>query len=151
VASRKSEAEAFRTAYGAGLVRRSEVIDWADRIIAHDEHPEPAICDIATASRVDASEFFALLDAVPGTPDPKEVASLLLGRLRELRSKASMTASQVAHALYELAQHDRSAFSEDDRARMLCFEDAFELAAAGAFRELASVTAEIDAFLQSRH
>jgi hypothetical protein len=147
MATRKSEAEAFRMAYGAGLMKRSEVIAWACQVAQDEDHPDPAICEIATASRVDDSEFHSLLDAVPGTPDAREVRALVLGTLSERRSSGTVSTSEAARALYELAQHDRFAFSEEDRAIMLRLDDALELAASGVYGAVSSVTAEIDAFL----
>jgi hypothetical protein len=37
MATRKSEAEALRMAYGAGLVKRSEVIAWACQVVQDED------------------------------------------------------------------------------------------------------------------
>jgi hypothetical protein len=148
--SRKSEAEALRIAYGAGIVPRSDVIEWAYAAIDEDEGPDPAILEIVTASRVDDSVFHEVLGAVSGTPDPAQVGSLVLRKLAEGRSRGTVSVANAAHGLYALAQHDWCAFSEGDRASMLRFDDEFELAAGGIYGDVSVVSAEIDAFL-SRH
>ena len=150
MATRRSEAEALRIAYGAGLVVKSEVIAWADAVVASEEHPEPLICEIATASHVDPSELHLLLDAVPGAPDPTEVAELLLRSLRVRWQSGAMSVSEVARALYALGQHDRCAFSANDQMKMLTFDDELGLAETGIYGDVARVTAEIDAFLSRR-
>jgi len=134
-------------AYGAGLVPRSHVIRWASEIVEHDNPPDPAILEIATASRVDDSELHDLLDAVSGIPNPSQVGVLVLNALAERWAHRTLSVAEVAGALYALTQQDRCAFSEEERATMLRLDDAFELAASGVHDDVPSVSGEIEAFL----
>jgi hypothetical protein len=147
--TRRSEAEALIVAYRAELVRRSDVIAWADRVIEQEAQPDPAIVEVALASRVDDSELHRRLDAVEGEPDRTEVATLVLSRLADRRSGGTASVGEIVGSLYRLALYDRGTFSENDRSTMFLLKDAFELAEMG-YGDVEGVGAQIDAFL-SRH
>ena len=105
----RTQAEAFACALEVGAVVVDDVIMWADAIIAREDHPHWAICELATCRREYPPDVVHRLRDVPGVPDLAVSRGLVLQMLRASLTRDPRCASQVAHSLFDLAMADEIA------------------------------------------
>jgi len=101
--SRKHEAERVRIGVVAGWLPVQAAVDWADRVIAEDAQPEPAVLDVSLAGRLSRSEVAALLGLVHGSADPIAVRKEALADLLAWVGDDVERGAQAARHLYEMA------------------------------------------------
>jgi hypothetical protein len=100
---RKFEAERLRLGIRGGWIEPSAAISWADREIAREQDPHPALIDVALAAHQPREELVALLSAMPGQVDPAAVMRRCLGDLLVRLNAEPELGSQVARYLYAAA------------------------------------------------
>jgi len=103
LASVKNQAEVLAMALEYGAVSVSEVVDWADAVIAAEEHPHWSICELATAGARHERDVVQALREVPGTVDERWVRNELVRRLARGLAEDRTRADRIASALYESA------------------------------------------------
>lgn len=102
-ASLKNEAEVLALALQIGAVSVSDVVAWADAVIAAEEHPHWSLCELATMSASYEPDVVHALREVPGVVDEAWVRGELVHRLAEGLAEDHTRADRIASALYQLA------------------------------------------------
>ena len=124
----RDEAEALAIALEIAAVDVDEVIDWADAMIAVEDKPHWALCNVATSRGKYPQDVASELRQLPDCADPVVVRSLLVQLIaRKLRHDESR-AYQLASALYRMASANEI---DDPELRELAWRawDALDLAA----------------------
>ena len=94
----REQAEYYRVLLAMGLVRREDVIAWADRVVLESAGP-PEVIDVSLATHKPDHEVDALLQAVRGAGDLAAAAHAALHRLKPtLRDRPLKDAVKVVVA-----------------------------------------------------
>jgi hypothetical protein len=99
----KNEAEVLAVALEVGAASVSDVVAWADAVIATEEHPHWSVCDLATMGASYDPEVVHALREVPGLVDQEWVRDELVRRLAQGLAEHHTRADRIASALYQLA------------------------------------------------
>jgi len=99
----RTEAEILARALEIGALSIADAVAWADAVIEREEHPDAAICEVATSGRRYEPDVVAALREVPGTFDEAQVSRNLVRVLADGLQRDRGRADQVARALYQLA------------------------------------------------
>jgi len=99
----KDEAELMRLCLDYGLCSKADVIAWADREIETCDAPDPAVIDVALATRATTQDLLDLLAAVPGTSDVVSARAMFLGRVADALRHAPDTLPEVVRVLRRVA------------------------------------------------
>jgi hypothetical protein len=146
----KEEAEALRIGILAGYVTPGDAIAWADEVIAASGVPGPEIIEVSLGYNKSPNELVLALAGIPGVRTPHAIARVTLRQMAEVVRKGDLeTARKVARALYQM-ELDGLVSSENARAQMSRFDDAFELAETGTWGRPQDVLTELIVFLSER-
>jgi hypothetical protein len=126
----KDEAEELRRAIVAGVATVAEAAAWADRVIAGEAHPHPAVIAVGLAAARPPAEMVSLLGGVPGEADPTWVMRRLLGRMLRALDAAPARGAGLAREIDRMAR-DGDLPEEPFGSEAFLLDDAFELARAG--------------------
>ncbi len=99
----KNEAEVLAAALEVGAVSVSDVVAWADAVIAAEEHPHWSVCELAMMGASYDPDVVHGLREVPGVADEVWVRDELVRRLAQGLAEDHTRAERIASALYQLA------------------------------------------------
>ena len=108
----KHEAERLRAGLVGGWRTASEVIAWADEVLASEPEPPREVVEVSLASRQPRETLAALLRSIPGGFDRVAVMRECLADLRRWMGTDIDRGERVAHYLYALAGSDLLPVSE---------------------------------------
>lgn len=141
----KEQAQALRIGYVAGYVAPTEIIAWADDIIARSAVAVPEIIRVSLSGDQPAAELAAALDGIPGEVRPERVVDLVLCEMARAIRRDPGLGRILARTLYEM--YLDGLVSDESKGEMGYFDDAFDLAANGAYGTVEQVQAKMIAFL----
>ena len=125
----------------------TEVVTWADMIIAREPSPDPAVIDVALSGSRSPADMVTQLREVPGDADPIVVSKGLLGRFLDELTRNPAAGQRIAGWLYQLAAHGElpeAVFGWEAYA----LEDEFELARSGVYGSHEEAVARLRAYLE---
>ena len=146
VSDREREAQIIRRGIDFGLYSLAEAVRWSDQTISVEAKPNFAFIELSLASQ--PQEILGHLDSISGQTDsPAVLAGLFRKMLRSLNADESK-AEQLAQTLFRMA-HDHewksAGLDENDAYRI---DDAFDLAASGAYGTRTDAVDELRTFLE---
>ena len=142
----KHQAEAFRVGLLAGYVEPAEVITWADQVIAAGDVPRPGIIEVSLAGSKPVAELAHALGEIEGATNSSRLAWLIFRQMAAAVRHNPAVAPQVARTLHQMYLGNLVP-SAEARVQMSRLDDAFELAASGAWGTPNEAQAELVAFL----
>jgi hypothetical protein len=142
----KEQAESLRVGLLAGYVSPTEVVAWADGLIAAGGVPEPELIEVSLGGGKPVDELARALSAMRGQARRPRLAGVILRQMAAAVRRDATTARAVAHQLYQMWLDDLVP-SAEARAQMGRLDDAFALAESGTWGTLDEVQAELVAFL----
>lgn len=98
----KTEAEVLRQMLIYGLAPVSDVVAWADRLIADTEAPGDVLLDLSMAGSAGPKESARLLEGIDGAAEPFEFARMLLSRFYDHLKLKPEQLREIASALIEI-------------------------------------------------
>ena len=101
--TQKNQAQVLAVALDIGAASVSDVVAWADAVIAVEEHPHWAVCELATMGASYEPDVVRALRDVPGVVDDQWVRGEVLRRLGQGLAQDRSRADRVASALFGLA------------------------------------------------
>ncbi len=126
----KTEAELYRRRLAKSSEVLSEIVVWADSIIASDEVFDPLISEIAMSGDKNIHYVDALLSRLPGECTPAEVSALQLAHLKRQLDANPLVAKSIAWQIYLMAV-DGCFESQELEFAAYTLDDGFELADQG--------------------
>ncbi len=143
--TRKDIAEFYRLALLSGLCTPTQIVTWADLIVAADEHPDDVFLDLACCGRMRLDAIRTLLGKVPGAATSNLPGNLLLGHACRVLDAGGISAPELLVRILELAKADLpgpDAANELDR-----LDDALFLARDDIYGPVEQVYADFARFL----
>jgi len=142
----KESAETLRIELTLGMRSISEVVAWADDVVARDQIPDSEILELATCGHSTEQEVCVLLDAVRGERVSARAAGRVLGTLRTSLAADPARGEEIARQIYEMAL--RGFLPEEEFGwEPYSLEDNFFLATCGYYGDHASAVRMLDDFL----
>lgn len=143
----RDQAHALRAGLLAGYAAVSDVIAWADLLIAEDRGREVReLFDLALVRPNDVGRAVSLLGEVPGELNAGEVGRHIAKLVREALASGTFTERRAATALYRAMREGLSPDEEFERIAYY-FDDAVDLAQEGIYGNLADVRSEMLEYL----
>ena len=142
----KEQAEALRVGLLAGYVTPTEVVAWADGLIAADGLPEPELIEVSLGGGKPVDELARALNEIRGEVRRPLLARAILGQMAAAVRRDAATGRAAARQLYQMWLDDLVP-SPEARTQMIRLDDAFNLAESGTWGTLDKVQAELVEFL----
>ncbi len=135
----------IRAGLASGLLSKEEVIDWADKIVTKDEHPDILFIDLAMSSRKNTGDVLHYINdylnfesmAVQGRP--------LLGLLFNRFEKGQISLDQAVTKLFRLKFE--AVFNEREVGYIYSIDNDYDCAKDGIYGSLLSVQQDLVKFL----
>lgn len=138
-------AEFFRRALSVGICTPSDIVCWADAVVAAEAAPHIWMIDLCLSGTLPVSSIQSLLSAVPGESTPEMPGRMLLGRAFQLIKTGRASAEKLLRRLYLASRLET--FSPDIDAELSSLEDALSFAEDGVFGILPEVAQRFLEFL----
>lgn len=135
----------LRAGLVSGLLSKDEVIDWADRIIIEDEHPDIFFIGLALSSSKSNNDIIQHFSEYLNFEKPVVVGRPLLGLLYKQYRSGQRNLEQTVRTLYRLKSE--AVFNQSEEGYIYSIEDSYDLAHNSIYGTLRDVQTEIENFL----
>lgn len=142
----KEQAVALQVGLLGGYVQPTEVVTWADQVIAAGDVPGPDLIEISLGAGLPVEELAQALKAIPGEVGPTRLAQTILRHMAAALRRDPTTSRSIARCLYQMWLDDLTP-SPEAKDQMSRLDDAFDLAESGTWGTLTEVRAELAEFL----
>ena len=144
----KTEAEIMRICLELELISKSEVISWADNVVAKTDQPDLAVIEVSLAKNHYINDILKVLEDVGGTIDLARLYQEVFALMKTKLQPDPDSETLIARALFRMAINgdvpDKSAAEE-----MYRFYDDLDLARYGYYknRTVEDVRKQLRSFL----
>jgi len=135
----------IRAALASGLMRKEEIIDWADKIITKDEKPDIFFIDLALSSSKNTNEILHYFNDYLNFENPAINGRPLLGLLYREFKNGHYNLEQAVAKLFRLKFE--AIFNEKEEGNIYSIDDAYDLAKHNTYGTLNDVENELIQFL----
>jgi hypothetical protein len=135
----------IRAGLASGLLKKEEVIDWADMIITKDEQPDIFFIDLAMSSSKSTNDVIHHISDFLNFDNPAVQGRPLLGMLYSQYTGGQINLEQAVSKLFRLKSE--AIFNEREEGSIYWLEDQYDLAKHGIYGSLQAVDQELKKFL----
>lgn len=136
----------IRAGLVSGLLSKGEVIDWADRIITEDEHPDIFFIDLALSSSKSNNDIIQYFSEYLNFENSAVVGRPLLGLLYKQYQSGQRNLEQTVRALYRLKSE--AVFNQSEEGYIYSIDDSYDLAHDNIYGTVSDVQTEVENFLE---
>ncbi len=130
----------------SGLLTKEEVIDWADKIITKDEHPDIFFIDLALSSSKSRNDIIYYFSDYLNFENPAVQGRPLLGLLYQQYKSKQLNLEQTVRTLFRLM--NEAIFTETEQGFIYSIDNDFDLAQDNIYGSIEKVQKEAERFLE---
>ena len=138
--------EVFHICLTNGLLRKEEVIKWADNIIQHEEQLDYIVIELSVCGHKSVNEIISIINEFVGEPKPIVPGRVVLGFLFTQFKAGHISLRKVTAAIYWLVWNGN--LTEDEKSFMYGLDDKMDCAERGIYGTVEAVERETLRFIE---
>uniref|UniRef100_UPI00260FE01A hypothetical protein n=1 Tax=uncultured Mucilaginibacter sp. TaxID=797541 RepID=UPI00260FE01A len=139
--------EVFSIALTNGLLDKSEVVKWADRIITSDSEPEYFIIELSLCGHKTLNDIVSLINEFIGKNKPQVSGRVILGFLYKQYLARKITLRKVVSTINWIVW--QADLTDEEKSFMYGLDEDFECAEDGIYGTVEAVEKETICFLET--